>query len=115
MFYNDQPPDMIFYQGMAHLKLGETVQAHAIFQKLIDYGNAHLDDAVTIDYFAISLPNFLVFDEDLDQQNKIHCHYMMALGFTGLKENTSALAHYDAVLQMDGNHLGTMLHRQLND
>lgn len=113
MFYNDQPPDMIFYQGMARLKLGETAVSHAIFQKLIEYGEAHLNDAVHIDYFAISLPNFLVFDEDLDERNQIHCHYMMALGYTSLRETTSALAHYDAVLQMDVSHLDTILHRQL--
>lgn len=113
MFYNDQPPDMIFYQGMARLKLGQIAEAHAIFQKLIDYGEAHLNDAVEIDYFAISLPNFRVFEEDLNQLNQIHCHYMIALGFTGLKENTAALAHYDAVLQMDVSHLDVILHRPL--
>ena len=115
MFYNDQPPDMIFYQGMARLKLGQIAEAHAIFQKLIDYGKAHLNDAVEIDYFAISLPNFRVFEEDLNQLNQIHCHYMIALGFTGLKENTAAMAHYDAVLQMDVSHLDVILHRHLVD
>ncbi|MFL5660530.1 MAG: DUF5107 domain-containing protein, partial [Ktedonobacteraceae bacterium] len=38
MFYNDQPPDMIFYQGLAWLKLGNLKQAKRRFNKLIDYG-----------------------------------------------------------------------------
>ena len=42
-------------------------EAQAIFQKLVDYGQNHMDDDVKIDYFAISLPDFLVFDEDLDE------------------------------------------------
>ena len=39
-----------------------------------------------MDYFAVSLPDFLVFDEDLQRRNRIHCHYMMALGLLGLGE-----------------------------
>ena len=113
MFYNDQPPDMIFYQGLARQKLGQTAAARDIFQKLVDYGQTHIDDEVKIDYFAISLPNFLVFDEDLNQRNHIHCHYMAALGFLGLGKDESALAHFDEALKMDANHLGSVLHRQL--
>ena len=113
MFYNDQPPDMIFYQGLARQKLGQTAAAQAIFQKLVDYGQAHMDDDVQIDYFAISLPTFLVFDEDLNQRNRIHCHYIAALGFTGLGKDEAALTHFDAVRRMDVTHLGSVLHKQL--
>ncbi|KAA3656166.1 MAG: hypothetical protein DWQ04_31925 [Chloroflexi bacterium] len=113
MFYNDQPPDMIFYQGMARLKLGQTAAATAIFQKLIDYGNTHLNDDVQIDYFAISLPTFLVFEEDLNLSNRIHCHYMMALGCTGLGKAKIAQSHFAEVLNLDTNHLGAVLHQAL--
>ena len=80
MFYNDQPPDMIFYQGLARSELGQTAEAREIFLKLVDYGQVHMEDEVKIDYFAISLPDFLVFDENLNERNQIHCHYMVALG-----------------------------------
>ncbi len=113
MFYNDQPPDMIFYQGLARQKLGQTAEARVIFQKLVEYGQAHMFDDVKIDYFAISLPNFLVFDEDLNERNQIHCHYMLALGHAGLGEKVTALAHFDAALGMDATNLGAVLHRQL--
>jgi tetratricopeptide (TPR) repeat protein len=113
IFYNDQPPDMIFYQGLARQKLGESAEALSIFHKLVNYGRAHMDDEVKIDYFAISLPNFLVFEEDLNQRNQTHCHYMMALGYTGLGKQGTAQAHFDKVLQLDSNHLDAMLQRQL--
>jgi tetratricopeptide (TPR) repeat protein len=113
MFYNDQPPDMIFYQGLARQKLGQMVEAETMFRKLIAYGQRHMDDDVQIDYFAISLPNFLVFDEDLNRRNKIHCHYMIGLGNTGLGEIAAAQANFDEVLRMDVNHLGTVLHQRL--
>jgi tetratricopeptide (TPR) repeat protein len=113
MFYNDQPPDMIFYQGLARNKLGQMVEAEAMFRKLVVYGQGHMNDDVQIDYFAISLPNFLVFDEDLKRRNKIHCHYMIGLGNTGLGAYAAAQANFDEVLKMDVNHLGSVLQRQL--
>ncbi len=113
MFYNDQPPDMIFYQGLARRKLGREAEARAIFQKLADYGREHLDDVVKIDYFAVSLPDFLVFDEDLQRRNRIHCHYMIALGLLGLGQTAEASQHFDRVLELDINHLGAYTHREM--
>ena len=111
MYYNDQPPDMIFYQGLARQKLGRDAEARQIFQKLVDYGQAHLDDDVTMDYFAVSLPAFLVFDEDLNQRNRIHCHYVMGLGQLGLGNVEAARQHFNQVLALDANHQGAMAHR----
>ena len=65
LYYNDQPPHMIFYQGLAFHKLGRSDKSRAIFARLIQYGQQHLEDTVKMDYFAISLPNFLVFEENL--------------------------------------------------
>ena len=113
MFYNDQPPDMIFYQGLARKKLGQLAEAQKIFQKLVDYGQSHMIDEVKIDYFAISLPNFLVFDENLNERNRIHCHYMIALGEIGLGHYKSAQEQLEEVLRLDSNHLGAVLHKQL--
>ena len=54
-YYNDQPADMIMYQGLAYQKLGSTREAKARFYRLIDYGEQHLKDQVKIEYFAVSL------------------------------------------------------------
>ncbi len=110
MFYNDQPPDMIFYRGWACLKLNRTEEAHAIFSKLVEYGDVHMHDEVKMDYFAVSLPDFLVFDVDLNQRNRLHCHYMLGLGFLGLNELTTAREQFNCVLAIDANHFGATLH-----
>ena len=70
MYYNDQPADMILYQGLAYLKLGKAREARARFCRLIDYGERHLEDPVKIQYFAVSLPEFLIFDEDYALRNR---------------------------------------------
>ncbi len=113
MYYNDQPPDMIFYQGLAWRKLGEAEMARTVFGKLVDYGRSHLNDEVKMDYFAVSLPDFLVFDDDLRQRNQIHCHYMMGLGYLGLGEREQARAQFEAVLALDRNHVGTLVHERM--
>lgn len=84
LYYNDQPADMILYQGLSFLKLGKTAEARARFYRLLDYGEHHLDDRVGIPYFAVSLPEFLIFDEDYTLRNRAHCYYLMALGNLGL-------------------------------
>jgi hypothetical protein len=56
----------------------------------VAYGTEHLEDHPTLDYFAVSLPDFLVFDEDLSRRNRVHCHYMTASGYLGLGDKATA-------------------------
>jgi len=113
-YYNDQPPESIYYQGEARKKLGEHDLARSIFERLIAYGAAHLHDEVIMDYFAVSLPNFLVFEDDLAQRNHIHCLYLIALGHLGLGDHQTAERYFDEVLARDPNHLGATLYRQVD-
>jgi tetratricopeptide (TPR) repeat protein/REP element-mobilizing transposase RayT len=110
MYYNDQPPDMVYYQGLARRKLGRTEEAEAVFHKLIAYGEEHLDDDIKMDYFAVSLPDFLVFEADLNQRHRVHCHYMMALGEAGLGNHEKAKSHFEQVLAWDASHQGAHRH-----
>ena len=113
MFYNDQQPDKILYQGLAWAALGDHARAEAIFHKLTDYGNAHLHDKVRIDYFAVSLPDLLIFEDDLELRNTIHCQYMTGLGYLGLREITKAEAAFRQVLAQDIMHFGAQTHLEM--
>ncbi|WP_421828002.1 DUF5107 domain-containing protein [Larkinella sp.] len=117
VFYNDQQPDKLFYQGLARKKLGQNDRAEKLFKTLIQYGETHRDDAIKIDYFAVSLPDLLVFDADLNERNRISCLYLMGLGHLGLGNGHvgQALACFDAVLASDRNHQGAALHRKMVD
>ncbi|MDQ0877822.1 tetratricopeptide (TPR) repeat protein [Paenibacillus sp. V4I3] len=111
MYYNDQPPDMIFYQGMAWLALGNDKEAKRRFNKLIDYAEKHLFDEVKFDYFAVSLPDFLVFEDDLNVRNEVHCRYMMGLGHLGLGHTELAKEQFEQALRLEANHTGSRIHR----
>lgn len=106
IYYNDQPPDTMYYQGLALQRLGHNREARTRFEALVEYGRAHLEDEPTMDYFAVSLPDFLVFDEDLGSRNRIHCLYMTGLGRLGLGQTREAMSCLNDVLERDGMHLG---------
>jgi tetratricopeptide (TPR) repeat protein len=110
VFYNDQQPDKIFYQGLAWKKLGKKEQAISIFKKLVDYGAGHANDEVKIDYFAVSLPNLLIFDDDLNLRNSIHALFLQGLGLLGLQEFNAARKMFSQVLELDAAHAGSKVH-----
>ena len=115
IYYNDQQPDKIFYQGLAWKKLGHVTNAEKIFKRLISFGELHMDDKIKIDYFAVSLPDLLVFDLDLNLRNRNHCHYLIGLGYLGLNHGNQKEAemHFDIVLKNDINHFGAAIHRRM--
>src|SRR5690606_25482855 len=95
-FYNDPQPDQFFFKGMAWRALGEEQRARDCFRQLFEHGEAHRDDDCRIDYFAVSLPDLAIWEEDLTVRNKAHCYYVMALGYAGLGEWEQAQDHYCA-------------------
>jgi tetratricopeptide (TPR) repeat protein len=111
-YYNDQPPEMIFYQGLAHRALGRESEAVRRFETLIGYGQTHLNDDVAIDFFAVSLPDFLVFEADLAAKNELHCRFMLALGNLGLQKARLAEQEMGNILRLDNNHWGALTHRR---
>ena len=106
MYYNDAKPDKIFYQGLALCKLGRTDEANGRFYRLINYGKQHLFEHQVMDYFAVSLPDLLIWDDSLDTKNRIHCLYMLALGYYGLGNHDKARQYMDEVERLDINHYG---------
>ena len=111
MYYNDAKPDKIFYQGMALLKLGREDEAHGRFYKLINYGKQHIFEKQVMDYFAVSLPDLLIWEDSLDVKNQIHCKYMLALGYYGMGEVQKAEKYLEEVEALDCNHLGILQFR----
>lgn len=110
MYYNDQPPEMIYYQGLAYRKLGDEEQAVQRFCKLVDYGKEHIGDEIKIDYFAVSLPDLLIFEENLNERNRKHCLFMMSLGLRGLEQTDEAKACAEELLSMDNAHQEIRVH-----
>ena len=83
MYYNDQNPEKIFFQGLALRKLGREKEATKLFKQLVSYGKKHLKDACKMDYFAVSLPEIQLWEDDMNKRNVEHCNRLMELGRLG--------------------------------
>ena len=115
MYYNDAKPDKIFYQGLALRKLGREDESHGRFYRLINYGKQHIFEKQVMDYFAVSLPDLLIWEDSLDTKNLIHCKYMLALGYYGMGDMKHALKYLAEVEMLDNNHQGIQQFRSLID
>jgi len=115
MYYNDAKPDKIFYAGLCYRALGQEDKARSLFHKLINYGKQHIFEHPVMDYFAVSLPDLLIWDDSLDTKNLIHCKYMLALGYYGLGDKDKALKYLEEVEALDNNHQGIQQFRTFID
>lgn len=68
---------------------------------MINYGQKHINDNKKLDYFAISLPDLLIREEDLKIPNQIHCEYLIGLGEMGFSNNEEAMTAFSKVLGHD--------------
>ncbi len=115
LYYNDAKPDKICYQGLALQRLGRNNEARSRFHALITFGEKHLFDEIRMDYFAVSLPDLLIWEDDLNQRNKVHCNYMMALGHYGLGHKEKAERYLSVARQIDQDHCGMLAFAHLMD
>ena len=113
MYYNDAKPDKIFYAALCYRKLGQEDKSRSLFNKLINYGKQHLFEKQTMDFFAVSLPDLLIWEDSLDTKNLIHCKYMLALGYYGMGDKEKALKYLAEVEALDNNHVGARQFRTL--
>lgn len=117
-YYNDLPPETVFYQGLSLHAAGRKEEAIQRFDAMIAYGEEHIDDHIVVDFFAVSLPDFLVFDDDMDKRNRLHCLYVTALGRLGLAiagRGDYAVAEqlFDEILTAAPGHLAARTNRRL--
>lgn len=113
IYYNDQKPDKLFYQGLAWLKLDRPEEARSRFNRLIEYGEKHLFDKFRMDYFAVSLPDLQIWEEDMDKKNRVHCYYLLALGHLGAGDREKAGRYFRAAAEADNNHQGVAVHERM--
>jgi tetratricopeptide (TPR) repeat protein len=94
-----------YFQAMALKKLGNQEDAQAMFSRLAEYAEALRKIEPTIDYFATSLPNMLLFDEDLGKRNRIESLLLSALANHGLGQDAKAVSQLEQIIAEDPNHL----------
>ncbi|MBQ7487138.1 MAG: DUF5107 domain-containing protein, partial [Clostridia bacterium] len=83
-YYNDQPSDYILSQALAFHALGNDAMAKKSLHQLISFGERHLFDKVEYDFFAVSMPELEVYQDDIKKRSDEYCRNLIQLGQTGL-------------------------------
>ena len=94
-----------YFQGTALRAMGDEEAACNAFSNLAAYAEQLATMKPVIDYFATSLPNMLLFEDDLDKRNHVDSHLLSALGHDGLGNTEKAVGQLEQVLVEDPNHL----------
>ncbi len=81
---------LTYYRGLSLRELGREDESTALFASLKDFTQSKLGETARIDYFATSLPNLLVFDEDLQARRDAENQLLLALAFHGLGDKDAA-------------------------
>jgi tetratricopeptide (TPR) repeat protein len=97
---------LLLYRALALKELGKEEEATQLLNSLLEYASHQIHATLKIDYFATSLPNFLLFDDDLQKRNRIDCLYLAGLAKLGLDRKAEAATDFREVLNLDVNHLG---------
>jgi tetratricopeptide (TPR) repeat protein len=97
-----------WFQGQAHRELGNDQAAHTVFLSLAEFAGKQMAAEPKIDYFATSLPNLLLFEDDLAKRNRIESLVLSALAAHGLGDHAAAIRQLEQVVADDRNHLFAM-------
>lgn len=94
-----------YFQAMALRALGKHQAARVVLASLSEFAQQQAKAVPKIDYFATSLPNLLLFDDDLDKRNQIESLLLKALASHGLGDEESGIGQLEQVIAEDPNHL----------
>ncbi len=94
-----------WFRGLSLRELGREAEARAVFESLLAFAETKLGERAKIDYFATSLPNLLVFDEDLQARCDAENHLLAAIACHELGERDEARRHLDRTLAFTNSEL----------
>lgn len=107
--YYDQPAEMILYQWDLLIKSWANKRSFRMFSKADGLWKREHEETAR-DFFAVSLPYFLIFDEDINKRNKAHCYYLIGLAYIGIDEKGKNADHeFCEAMKYDPGHLKSPL------
>jgi tetratricopeptide (TPR) repeat protein len=100
-----EPGPHSYFQALAWRALGEEERAAEVLSELAKAADERAIRAPKVDYFATSLPNMLLFHDDLSKRNRVQSMLLKALASHGRGDPGKAVALLRQVLAEDPNHL----------
>ena len=92
-----------YFQALALRELGNENASRAVLQELAELAAKQMETEPETDYFATSLPNLLLFDDDLRKRNHLESLLLSALASDGLGDTEASVRLLQQVLDADPN------------
>ncbi|MFV0576583.1 MAG: DUF5107 domain-containing protein [Vibrio sp.] len=117
-YYNDQPADYLFYKAASLYLTGKEQEASQIWNDMVNWARSNKNTPIEPDFFAVSLPDLIVFDSDLQTENQRHCEFVEAMGLLGLtllnnKNREQFIATLDQLLTHQPDHSKANLFKEV--
>ncbi len=97
--------EMTYWSGLSMQRLGLVQEAKELFEAMLAYGKDLEQQKAKIDYFATSLPTLLLFEDDLDERQRVQARLLQTVALTGLGATKEAHTLLDCVVKADPNNL----------
>ena len=108
--------ELTYYSALALARLGRSKQAEELFRSMLVYAEGLTRQEAKIDYFATSLPAMLLFQDDLQKQNRATATLLEAQAWLGLRDTGRAHQLLKRLLDLDPSHaLGADFLQYLED
>lgn len=95
---------MTGYQALALRRLGRDAEADAACDRLEAHARHLASTPAVIDYFATSLPDLLVFDDDPDARQRVQAAFLAAVAQVARGRTGEARDALEQVLRLDPSH-----------
>jgi tetratricopeptide (TPR) repeat protein len=95
------------WSALAMRELGREADARTTFHAIREHAERLQSGPARIDYFATSLPNMLLFEEDIERRQEIDARFLLAQAAVGLRDSNAELMIHN-VLDLDRNHAGAI-------
>lgn len=92
-----------YFRAASLQALGRNADASRVLADMRMFAAQQMKAEVKIDYFATSLPNLLLFEDDLQKRNQVDGLFLMALAELGERHFERASTLLSQVLALDGN------------
>jgi tetratricopeptide (TPR) repeat protein len=96
--------EMSYFTAKALEKLGQKRAGQKHFKDLLSFAKKLEKEEAKIDYFATSLPDMLLFNDDLQQRQMISARFMQSLAEAGLGHKAQAMKLLKTILKKDPAH-----------
>jgi tetratricopeptide (TPR) repeat protein len=98
-----EPGWQSYFQGLALRQLGDMGGADAVFSSMVRLAEEKQRSPAKIDYFATSLPNLLLFEDDLEERQRRECLFHLALASAGMGQIEGAIEQLEDLIAKDPN------------